>query len=211
MAVLVDENNDLKEPGIKLVLSSIAKFRRENFVEATGKNRMFNQNKGGLVYATLNDVLKVLKHTDKYNIEWYQYFNAGYLCTRIVHIPSGQFIESLLEVKAEKDTYHSYGSAISYLRRYSLITMFGLQDEDDDGNMASRGYPKPFENNTSSQINRNGGNSSSPTISVLEKELAKLNNVKDINAYWRTHYQAEGKKLTFEEEQVFSKRKGELK
>lgn len=33
------------------------------------------------------------------------------------------------------------GSANTYLRRYSLITLLGLEDEDDDGNTAST--PKP--------------------------------------------------------------------
>lgn len=34
------------------------------------------------------------------------------------------------------------GSANTYLRRYSLITLLGLEDEDDDGNKASTGKPE---------------------------------------------------------------------
>ncbi len=35
------------------------------------------------------------------------------------------------------DTAQKLGSANTYARRYSLITLLGLEDEDDDGNVAS--------------------------------------------------------------------------
>ena len=209
MAILVDEDNKLNLPSKAKVIKAIGEFRRNNFITSTGKNKMINNREGGISYATLNDVLKVLQGTIDFGIEYHQNFQSPYLITTITHLESGEYIESLIELKTEKETYHSYGSAISYLRRYSLITMFGLQDEDDDGNMTFRGKPKTLENKSSNF--GNGGNSSSSTIATLEKELAKLNDVKEINAYWRKNYQAEGKKLTTEEEQIFSKRKGELK
>jgi hypothetical protein len=31
------------------------------------------------------------------------------------------------------------GSNLTYYRRYALVTMLGLEDEDDDGNVASGG------------------------------------------------------------------------
>lgn len=37
------------------------------------------------------------------------------------------------------------GGAITYARRYSLIAMLGLEDEDDDGNKASEKQPLPKE------------------------------------------------------------------
>lgn len=35
-----------------------------------------------------------------------------------------------------------YGSAITYFRRYTLVSLLGLQAEDDDGNLASRSNGK---------------------------------------------------------------------
>src|SRR5688572_16510652 len=50
--------------------------------------------------------------------------------TRIMH-KSGQWMESDLGVPAASDP-QSIGSAISYLRRYSLCSMLGIASEDDD-------------------------------------------------------------------------------
>ena len=209
MEVLEDKNNIL--PKAKVV-KAIAEFRRENFIKATGKNQMIRSNTGGIKYATLNDVLKVLESTNKFGIEWYQNFNSPYLMTTIMHLESGEFIESLIELKTEKETYHSFGSAISYLRRYSLITMFGLQDSDDDGNMTLRGKPKPknLENYVTSDNSSNGGVSSSSTIASLKWALADCKTVQDVNKYYRENYKALGKTLSDEEQELFVNRKGEL-
>ena len=209
MEVLEDKNNSL--PKAK-VIKAIAEFRRENFIKATGKNQMIRTNTGGIKYATLNDVLKVLEGTNKFGIEWYQNFNSPYLMTTIMHLESGEYIESIIELKTEKETYHSYGSAISYLRRYSLITMFGLQDSDDDGNMTLRGKPKPknLENYVTSDNSSNGGVSSSSTIASLKWALADCKTVQDVNKYYRENYKALGKTLSDEEQELFVNRKGEL-
>ena len=209
MEVLEDKNNSL--PKAK-VIKAIAEFRRENFIKATGKNQMIRTNTGGIKYATLNDVLKVLEGTNKFGIEWYQNFNSPYLMTTIMHLESGEYIESIIELKTEKETYHSYGSAISYLRRYSLITMFGLQDSDDDGNMTLRGKPKPknLENYVTSDNSSNGGVSSSSTITSLKSDLANCKTVLDVNKYYRENFKALGKTLSDEEQEIFTIRKGEL-
>ena len=210
MEVLEDKNNIL--PKTKVV-KAIAEFRRENFIKATGKNQMIRSNTGGIKYATLNDVLRVLEGTNKFGIEWYQNFNSPYLMTTIMHLESGEYIESIIELKTEKETYHSYGSAISYLRRYSLITMFGLQDSDDDGNMTLRGKPKPknLENYVTSDNSSNGGViSSSSTITSLKSDLANCKTVLDVNKYYRENFKALGKSLSDEEQEIFTIRKGEL-
>lgn len=208
MEVLEDKNNSL--PKAKVV-KAIAEFRRENFIKATGKNQMIRNNIGGIKYATLNDLLKVLEGTNKFGIEWYQNFNSPYLMTTIMHLDSGEFIESVIELKTEKETYHSFGSAISYLRRYSLITMFGLQDSDDDGNMTLRGKSdKTLENNITSKNTSDGGVSSSSTITSLKSALAECKTVQDVNKYYRENYKALGKNLSDEEQEIFTNRKGEL-
>ena len=208
MEVLEDKNNSL--PKAKVV-KAIAEFRRANFIKATGKNQMIRNNSGGIKYATLNDVLKVLEGTNKFGIEWYQNFNSPYLMTTIMHLESGEFIESMIELKTEKETYHSFGSAISYLRRYSLITMFGLQDSDDDGNMTLRGRSdKTLENYVTSKNTSDGGVSSSSTITSLKSALAECKTVQDVNKYYRENYKALGKNLSDEEQEIFTNRKGEL-
>jgi hypothetical protein len=62
------------------------------------------------------------------------------IITRIFHLKSGQWVESRLRMDARAATPQDLGSAITYGRRYSLVTALGLTPEDDDGNKA---MPKP--------------------------------------------------------------------
>lgn len=63
----------------------------------------------------------------------------GDLETRVIHLPSGEWIEgnSKLYV-SDAPTPQKLGSAITYARRYDYVAILGLIcDEDDDGNAAS--------------------------------------------------------------------------
>lgn len=52
---------------------------------------------------------------------------------------SGETLKSgKLHVPAAKGDPQGYGSALTYARRYSLMTACGIAPEDDDGNSASR-------------------------------------------------------------------------
>jgi len=46
-----------------------------------------------------------------------------------------------LHVPAAKQDPQGYGSALTYARRYSLMTACGIAQEDDDGNAAARKQP----------------------------------------------------------------------
>ncbi len=62
------------------------------------------------------------------------------LRTRITHAQSGEFLEDVMLLMAEKEGPQAQGSALTYARRYSLMSALGLvADEDDDGNSASKG------------------------------------------------------------------------
>ena len=55
--------------------------------------------------------------------------------TLLLH-SSGQFIKSSLFMPAAKADAHGIGSAITYARRYSIMSILCLATEDDDGNAA---------------------------------------------------------------------------
>ena len=57
--------------------------------------------------------------------------------TRLVHVESGEWIETEAGAPVDKAGGHPTGSIISYLRRYSINTILCLVMEDDDGNAAS--------------------------------------------------------------------------
>ncbi len=64
----------------------------------------------------------------------------GYSLKTILCHSSGQFISSLVSLPVANDAQaQALGSAITYLRRYSLLAILGLQagEEDDDGHHAS--------------------------------------------------------------------------
>lgn len=58
------------------------------------------------------------------------------LITRLMHI-SGEYIESKMLLPDLSDI-QKLGSAITYIRRYTLMSIAGIPAEDDDGNSASR-------------------------------------------------------------------------
>lgn len=61
---------------------------------------------------------------------------ASIVTTRLCH-SSGQWMESEIRLKLQKDDMQGMGSAITYARRYSLMAMAGIAPaDDDDGNAA---------------------------------------------------------------------------
>src|SRR5215470_2839572 len=58
------------------------------------------------------------------------------LVTTLAH-SSGQWIKSHMPIISTKQDAQGIGSAITYMRRYSLAAMVGVTTEDDDGNAAS--------------------------------------------------------------------------
>lgn len=59
------------------------------------------------------------------------------LTTMLIH-ESGQWIGSTASTRIAKDDPQGMGSALSYLRRYSLMSITGLGADDDDGEQAMR-------------------------------------------------------------------------
>lgn len=91
------------------------------------------------------------------------------LTTRLIHT-SGEWIEDTATAPLAKNDPQGYGSAITYLRRYSLAAMTGLYQDDDDGNSASH-VPvtaKPVPCLTSEQIAKVQEAADAAGVSTLE-------------------------------------------
>lgn len=58
-----------------------------------------------------------------------------HLTTRLIH-SSGEWLEDTCTAPMPQLDPQGFGSAITYLRRYSLAAMMGLYQSDDDGEMA---------------------------------------------------------------------------
>lgn len=58
--------------------------------------------------------------------------------TIFIHTSGESMSGGIIHVPADKQTPQGYGSALTYARRYSLMSACGIAPEDDDGNMAEQ-------------------------------------------------------------------------
>ncbi len=65
------------------------------------------------------------------------------LRTRLQH-RSGQWVESIVPLVADWSNPQRFGSAMTYMRRYSILGLLGLAPEDDDG-AAAKGPASQYE------------------------------------------------------------------
>lgn len=67
-----------------------------------------------------------------------QFPNEDGLCTSLIHAESGEYMQAHFKMTPVKNDPQAQGSAITYARRYALVSILGLNvDDDDDGNKAS--------------------------------------------------------------------------
>lgn len=93
-------------------------------------------------YANINSVIEAVKAPlNNNNIAILQSLspsddNKLHLTTRLLH-SSGEWIEDTAVCPIQKQDPQGLGSAISYIRRYSISSMCALYADDDDGQSAA--------------------------------------------------------------------------
>ena len=65
-----------------------------------------------------------------------------YVETTLIHCTSGEMLSCRVPLIVAKNDMQGYGSAVTYARRYGLMSMAGIAPEDDDGNAAAKAPPK---------------------------------------------------------------------
>jgi len=118
-----------------------------------------------------------------------QHPNEGGVCveTVFIHESGEQLSAGMLTVPASKQDPQGYGSALTYARRYSLMSACGIAPEDDDGNAATKtkDAPKADDKSPKAVAGRiNEGVKAGDAVGAAEF-LAKLPQ-KEIDAVW-TH------------------------
>ena len=187
--------------------AALADVRKAASVGKSGKNPMFKSD-----YSTLGDVLTALDVLPEYGLSFAQYFQDGALVTTVVHLETGEKISSFLQISPEKDTPQSFISCVTYFRRASLLTMFGLNSNDDDGNLASGGGAFPSRSQPKPKA---PAVASTPAVGaafndVLAEKLDACKSVRDVNALYTKLYGASGIKAPADQIAMFSKRKDEV-
>lgn len=96
-------------------------------------------------YADLNAIFAEVKTKIRENgFVLIQTVQHNYLHTELVHIETGDKLESDMDLLTVKADMQQLGSAVTYARRYSLLPLLNIETEDDDGNLAS-GKAKSFD------------------------------------------------------------------
>jgi len=98
-----------------------------------------------------------------------------YVKTVLVHGESGEIAECRVPLIIAKNDMQGYGSAVTYARRYGLMSMAGIAPEDDDGNAAAKAAPKY---QTSAQMKRD--------LADLDADLVDCQTEAGLTALWKT-------------------------
>ena len=107
------------------VTSNIEKLEKDK------KNPFFKSS-----YVSLDKVIDVARpHLLAEKLLLLQPIEQGSVGTRIVDTESGESIDSFIPLP-EGVKPQDLGSCITYFRRYTLVSLLGLAQEDDDGNKA---------------------------------------------------------------------------
>ena len=88
-------------------------------------------------YFDINSLIKQLQPLfQKHRLLLLQPIEESLVYTRIVCVDSGEFVEASMKLPDLADI-QKLGGAVTYLRRYTLSSLLGLQsEEDDDGTSA---------------------------------------------------------------------------
>jgi hypothetical protein len=117
----------------KNIYTKLLEFQKQNIVLPKDATNPHFKNS----YSSINAVLEAVKKPlNDLGVVIIQRPTIAGLETVLYDAESGTSILGTLEFTQKTDA-QKMGSNITYNRRYSLITMLGLEDEDDDGNKAA--------------------------------------------------------------------------
>ena len=161
-----------KSESITELNKALANFHKEVKQPMKDANNPFFKSK----YVPLENVVEAIDDVaPKHGLTYSQYpvtTENGLvgISTVLLH-ESGEFIEfPPATTKPDKNTPQGVGSALTYMRRYSLSAVFGItSDQDDDGNEASG----KSNRNKQTQPQK----ASSQTIGTLKKEVINFTNL----------------------------------
>lgn len=123
-----------KSDNINELVKSLVEFHKEVGTITKNANNPFFKSK----YGDLNSYLAEIRDPLANNgLAIIQLPTDNGLTTILAH-SSGQWISESMVMMPTKDDPQGRGSALTYMRRYSLAAVLNLNAEDDDGNKASR-------------------------------------------------------------------------
>lgn len=133
-------------------------------------------------YAPLDSILPiVLPLLKEVGLVITQIPEGNSLKTIVAHLESGETLEGTADLILDKQNPQGQGSAITYMRRYALVAMLGLNtDEDDDGNKASVSPKTPSK---TSQTDKFDQSLDEDLKAQIEAEIKRLEPTMDRMTY----------------------------
>jgi hypothetical protein len=120
---------------VRALAADMLRAKKEYHATGLDSNNPHFKSKYAKIDAIYDAVEKAL---NKYNILVTHYRglveSRVFICTRLIHAPTGQWIHDWSYVESEKPGNQAHGSALTYMKRYALLNLCAIpQDEDDDG------------------------------------------------------------------------------
>lgn len=154
-----------------------------------GYNPMFRSN-----YTTVTSVLDAVRPAYALGISIMQMPEMDKLITRVGH-SSGQWleIETPLFIGEPKgmSKMQAYGNAVTYARRYALVSLFGIGQEDNDGNDGNHNEPTQKKETLKKPLNQNPNKTTDRKQGFLDsmKKLAAIDNESFVNLLGAAGYE----------------------
>jgi hypothetical protein len=151
-------------------------------------------------YVSLNEILEVAKPVlNKHKLFLTQVLKfegeKEVIETRIYHV-NGEYISAIapIKIKDNPNDPQKYGSAVTYMRRYSLCPLLGISEtEDDDGNNASS------NSSTNKKLAKIAEEDQTETFNLANEQLANslVSQIKDCETLAEIEHLKESKKKEF--------------
>lgn len=120
---------------------------------------------------------------------------GDYVETILVHGASDTSVSCKVPLILGKRDMQGYGSAVTYARRYGLMSMAGIAPEDDDGNAAAKNPPKNHMTEALVQARDDAVMDAAPpnatprqraeaAVDLMIAEFRSKTGVKALNAAW---------------------------
>lgn len=125
--------------------------------------------------------------------------NGLFVETKVFHVESGESESSIFPIIVQKNDSQSYGSAVSYAKRYSLSGILNLtiQDSDDDGEKAKKDDPDTHNNNQPTKwlnvIDKENNYTKEWTNILNGIKTKKITSVDDVRKYYKVSKEVEQK------------------
>ena len=174
-----------KSQSIVNIAKALSQFQAKmGKVNKDATNPFFNSK-----YATLSNILEAIKTPLLESGLSFTQFPTGQngLTTLLMHGESGEYMQTDYFMNPSKSDPQAQGSAISYMRRYALSAVLGLNiDEDDDANAATHGSSSPQPEKKEAASEKPWLNQDSKVYEkIIDRLKKKTTNVEQIAQHFR--------------------------